>query len=94
MILLDRQKREIKPGVRVAYNLSGGVAIGVVAYTREMTKPGSKYRKFRIVIQPDLPWSQVASKKGFSTVDFHRWTDGRPAGLPDEHLVTKVVVLR
>lgn len=82
----DRQNIELKVGQRVAYNLSGGIALGEIidikakkSVARHMT-----YTGFNIFIKPDNAWRLIASKKGYSKLGV--WTHY-------SDLVDKIVVL-
>lgn len=85
----DRKGNEIEVGSRVAYNLSGEVATGVVVRFRdgvERTMPSWPMwdKPPLIFVKPDPAYSRIASKKGESKIEV--WTR------PDEP-VGKVVVL-
>jgi hypothetical protein len=84
--LLDKRGTKIEVGSRVAYNLSGGVALGTVkAITPEQVRHYSiTYTHCYILITPDSDWDKVASKTGVSKMKVH---------LTYGNLVDKVVVL-
>lgn len=83
----DRNGKEIKIGSRVAYNLSGEVALGTVEDIKDGILNADRrwpaYSKWPVIlVRPDAPWGEVASQRGVSKV-----TCGEPG------LSTKVVVI-
>jgi hypothetical protein len=63
----DYDDREIKVGSRVAYNLSGSVALGTVILIENGPRTYSGTTHW-VLIAPDRPWAKLASKKGYSKV--------------------------
>jgi hypothetical protein len=85
--LTDKRGTKIEVGVRVAYNLSGDVALGTVAKVSDKKfagYPGGSYTYCFILVTPDSEWSKIASKTGVSKIKVH---------LTYGNLVDKVVVL-
>jgi hypothetical protein len=74
--LTDVKGHEIEVGSRVAYNLSGGVALGTVERIKEgslhATNYGYRYLTNTIVyIRPDSAFAKFASQTGFSKMKIH-----------------------
>jgi hypothetical protein len=91
-VMKDRRGNEIREGSRVAYNLSGEVALGtitrIVSGTPRENHPYSWNvwaKKPVIYIKPDSEWSRIASGRGESKLLIYE-ADGVPIG--------KVLVLK
>lgn len=91
MTMRDRQGIELEVGQKVAYNLSGGIALGeIVSITPSSREVGAwaagqNTKWFNILIQPYRQWKGVASKRGVSKVTCSTSNHG--------DLVDKIVVL-
>lgn len=73
MRYFDKLQNEIKPGVRVAYNLSSGVALGTVEKIKDgVQDTSSRWIRWHtnptIYIRPDQPWVKLAAAGGLSKI--------------------------
>jgi hypothetical protein len=70
MDIVDIRGSKIEPGDRVAYNLSGAVAVGEVLSVEDKGRTGynNMYHKILIRIRFDKEWANLGSQKGYSTV--------------------------
>lgn len=70
----DRNGKDVKIGSRVAYNLSGEVALGTVEGIQDgivlnTTKGRPVYSKWPVIlVRPDVAWHKLASQRGVSKV--------------------------
>jgi hypothetical protein len=99
-MMVDRRGQTIAVGSWVAYNLSGGVAIGQVVAIEDKGPTGSgwrKLKKFVVSIEPDKAWKKLVSGRGYSKVaiivNFDPHPNAPPHMVAENHVVDKIVVL-